>query len=342
MSEPAGNNGLGLQQLIGHRLGPYKSFNPVSRVQIWQWCSAIGEKNPLYIDSGIAPPAMMQMWTMRDINDRYAPGSTDAAPYRVLDKLKQLGYPGNVAVSYDIEFFRYLNEGERPEHFTTVVAISDKKHTALGEGHFVTEQVDYTTEQQQPYAKALITYFQYQPKVDAQASTATDSGHISNQEHDGQNTNNTLSQSPDNSWQPDYKTLCSEQLMTGQSLPEMVIPISHRLIVGGAIATQDFVDVHHNVPVAQAAAMPDIFMNILTTCGLCGRYLGAWAGTDSRLKKLQFDLMAPNLPGDTMTMQGQVMAIEAGEKGAMVNVGFSGNNRRGAHVSGKATVELPK
>ncbi len=39
-----------LQALTGHRLGPYLSFNPVSRVQIWQWCSAMGDQNPLYLD----------------------------------------------------------------------------------------------------------------------------------------------------------------------------------------------------------------------------------------------------------------------------------------------------
>ncbi|MCP4470586.1 MAG: hypothetical protein GY815_07860 [Gammaproteobacteria bacterium] len=100
------------EQLIGNRLGPYCSYNPVSRTQVWQWCSAMGDNNPLYLnddyrsnsgfDKLLAPPAMMQMWTMRDVNMEYAPGSTDAAPYQVLDDLKAMGYPGNVAVSYDI------------------------------------------------------------------------------------------------------------------------------------------------------------------------------------------------------------------------------------------------
>ena len=37
-----------LENLKGHRLGPYMSFNPVNSTQIWQWCSAMGEKNPSY------------------------------------------------------------------------------------------------------------------------------------------------------------------------------------------------------------------------------------------------------------------------------------------------------
>ena len=28
-----------LENLKGHRLGPYMSFNPVNSTQIWQWCS---------------------------------------------------------------------------------------------------------------------------------------------------------------------------------------------------------------------------------------------------------------------------------------------------------------
>jgi len=73
MSQASAAGDLDLERLTGHRLGPYLSFNPVSRVQVWQWCSAMGDRNPLYLDDAfragtefdrvVAPPAMMQMWT---------------------------------------------------------------------------------------------------------------------------------------------------------------------------------------------------------------------------------------------------------------------------------------
>lgn len=327
-----------LDNLIGHRLGPYKSFNPVNPVQIWQWCSAIGDNNPLYLDEEyrecsefntvVAPPAMMQMWTMRDFNDQYAPGSTSAPPYQVFDDMKAMGYPGNVAVSYDITFLRYLVAGERPLHFTTVVNISSLKTTALGKGYFVTEQVDYTTEDNKPYAKALITYFQYQPKVSDDNTDSTVQKPA------------TSSVSTGSDWQPDFSDVDAATLTVGQPLPELAIPITHRLIVGGALATQDFIPVHHNVPAAQAAAMPDIFMNILTTSGLCARYLSDWAGPASRLKKLKFNLMAPNLPGDAMLMQGGISAIDHQPEKPLVTVDFAGKNGLGMHVTGTATMEL--
>ena len=323
---------LDLQSLTGHRLGPYLSYNPVSRVQIWQWCSAMGDQNPLYLDEEyqhshaihgpVAPPAMMQMWTMRDVRMEYAPGSTDQRPYQIFDTLTEVGFPANVAVSYDITFHRYLVEGDRAKHYTTVVNISDLKDTALGRGHFVTEHVEYLDQHDALFAEALITYFQYQPlasddKAQVEAQTPT---------------------SPvESAWSPSFTDLRLDQLSAGQALPELVIPITHKLIISGAAATQDFIDVHHNVPAARAAAMPDIFMNILTTSGLCARYLSDWAGPASRLHKLSFKLMAPNTPGDTMVMQGRVSELREDRQ---VSVDFAGKNNLGFHVTGSATLSL--
>jgi hypothetical protein len=99
-------------------------------------------------------------------------------------------------------------------------------------------------------------------------------------------------------------------------------------------------DVHHNAPAAQAAAMPDIFMNILTTNGLCARYLSDWAGPASRLKCINFKLMAPNVPGDTMIMQGQVVKLEQIDNESLATIDFAGKNSRGFHVTGSATLAV--
>ena len=328
---------LDLQALTGKRLGPYLSHNPVSRVQIWQWCAAMGDNNPLYLDDEyrrqagfdrvVAPPAMMQMWSMRDVNMQYAPGSTDAAPYQALDTLKDNGYPGNVAVSYDITFHRLLLEGDRAHHYTTVVAISELKHTTLGEGHFVTERVEYLDRDDALFAEALITYFQYKPAATDTATKATPLPPIS-------------AQAGADSWQTDHSDIAFNQLSEDQALPELVIPITHKLIVSGAAASQDFIDGHHNAAAARAAAMPDIFMNILTTSGLTARYLTDWAGPASRLKSLKFKLMAPNVPGDTMIMQGRISHLEQSAGEQCVSVDFAGKNGLGFHLTGSATLAL--
>ena len=66
----------------------------------------------------------------------------------------------------------------------------------------------------------------------------------------------------------------------GEALPELAIPLTRTLIVATAIATRDYQDVHHDPGLAQAKGSKDIFMNILTTNGLIGRYVTDWAGPD--------------------------------------------------------------
>ncbi len=331
---------LDLAALTGHRTGPYCSFNPVSRVQVWQWCSAMGDCNPLYLDDEyrsragfdrvVAPPAMMQMWTMRDVNAQYAPGTAADAGPRVFDALAAHGFPGIVAVSYDISFHRLLLEGDRAQHFSAIANISPLKQTALGEGHFVTDKVEFMDQDKALYAEALITYFVYRPKTpDGTAKQAR-------QETPAPPT----PVASDRQWRTDFSDISYDSLHEGQALPELAIPITHLLIVSGALATQDFTDVHHNLPAARAAAMPDIFMNILTTSGLCARYLSDWAGAGSRLRSLKFKLQAPNVPGDTMVMQGKVVKLEQDGSESRVTVDFAGRNSRGVHVSGAATLAL--
>ena len=62
----------------------------------------------------------------------------------------------------------------------------------------------------------------------------------------------------------------------------------------------------HDKGAAQSGGMQDVFMNILTTNGLVGRYVTDWAGPNAVLKRVAIKLGAPNLPGDTMKMTGTV------------------------------------
>ena len=245
------------------------------------------------------------------------------------------GFPGNVAVGYEISFHRYLQEGDRAHHYTTVVNITELKRTALGEGYFVTERVEYLDQDDNLFAEALITYFQYRPAAGAGGTENTSS--VS-----AENASSAESQGVTEPVSADIRSgdLQFADLSVDQALPELAIPITHKLIVGGAIATQDFIDVHHNAPAARAAAMPDIFMNILTTCGLCARYLSDWAGPASRLQKLKLKLLAPNLPGDTMIMQGRVVDLGTSDEGQRVSVEFAGRNGLGFHVTGAATLRV--
>ncbi len=137
-----------------------------------------------------------------------------------------------------------------------------------------------------------------------------------------------------------YETLRFDQVQVGDELPPLEIPITTTLIVAGAIASRDFTPVHHDKAAAQAAGMQDVFMNILTTNGLVGRYVTDWAGMNAVLKGVAIKLGTPNLPGDTMKMSGRVTAKD--EQEGVVEVSVVGSNSWGDHVTGTVRVALPK
>ncbi len=120
----------------------------------------------------------------------------------------------------------------------------------------------------------------------------------------------------------------------GENLPELAIPITASLVVGGALASRDFTPVHHDRAAANAAGMQDVVMNILTTNGLVGRYVSDWAGPDAAIRNINIKLGTPNLPGDTMTFSGTVMSREGDE----VTVEVKGKNSWGDHVTGTVRV----
>ena len=136
------------------------------------------------------------------------------------------------------------------------------------------------------------------------------------------------------------KTLRFESVKVGDALPELPIPITVTLVVGGALASRDFTPVHHDKAAAQAQGMSDVFMNILTTNGLVGRYVTDWAGPDAVVKNVAIKLGAPNLPGDTMKMVGSVKSRN--EVTGEVTVEVAGKNGWGNHVTGTVRLALPK
>jgi 3-oxo-4,17-pregnadiene-20-carboxyl-CoA hydratase beta subunit len=122
----------------------------------------------------------------------------------------------------------------------------------------------------------------------------------------------------------------------GEQLPELRIPITRTLIVATAIASRDYQDVHHDPELARERGSKDVFMNILTSNGLVGRYVTDWAGPAARLRKVAIRLGAPSYPGDVMTMTGEVTEVD----GELVTVAVRGANSLGEHVTGTVTLTV--
>ncbi|MBT2509789.1 MaoC family dehydratase [Streptomyces sp. ISL-98] len=126
-------------------------------------------------------------------------------------------------------------------------------------------------------------------------------------------------------------------MKVGHELPPLEIPITRTLIVAGAVASRDYQDVHHDAEAAREKGSPDIFMNILTTNGLVGRYITDHFGPESRLCAVKIRLGAPNYPGDTMVLSGTVTALD---DDGTAEVRVVGANGLGHHVTGKVTVKV--
>ncbi|MDP3969246.1 MAG: MaoC family dehydratase [Nocardioides sp.] len=126
----------------------------------------------------------------------------------------------------------------------------------------------------------------------------------------------------------------------GDTLPEQQVPITRTLIVATAMASRDYQDVHHDPALAQERGSKDIFMNILTSNGLVDRYATAWAGPAARVKRVKIRLGAPNYPGDTMVLRGEVTAKD--DAARTVDLKVVGQNSLGPHVSGTVTLQLPE
>jgi acyl dehydratase len=123
----------------------------------------------------------------------------------------------------------------------------------------------------------------------------------------------------------------------GEVLPELVIEASVKNIVATAIATRDYQDVHHDIALAQERGSKTIFTNILTSNGYVLKYVTDWAGPRAVVKTSKIRLGVPNYAGDTMTLRGEVTAVE----GKRVTVAVRGSNSLGDHVIGTVGVDLP-
>ena len=134
----------------------------------------------------------------------------------------------------------------------------------------------------------------------------------------------------------DWRTLA-----VGDALPSMEIEMTATVVVAGAIATRDFMPVHHDRSYANQQGAPDIFMNILSDTAYCSRFLTDWAGPETMLKRVSIRLGVPVFPGSTMTYTGEVVAVRETDGEGIVEVTLRASTPLGEHVTGTAVISLP-
>ena len=165
-----------LERFIGESRGPFLSWDPVNQPMIRHAVEALGDSNPVYIDPQyaadtvhgeiVAPPTMLQVWTMRGYTGTYPPGSDPREGFEVYDILVDLGYTGVVAVNCEQEYERYLKLGDRVHYRVEITDISDEKSTGLGVGFFVTQRYTFETDDGERVGTMLFRMLRYKPATE--------------------------------------------------------------------------------------------------------------------------------------------------------------------------------
>lgn len=161
---------------LGSAPGPLRvGRDPVNPAMIHHWCQALGETNPAYLDAEyaaqtrgqlIAPPGMLQTWTMDAPRDPGLVGPND----ELMSRLDEAGYTSVVAVNYEHEYLRELLHGERISVRSFAEDLSAEKQTALGPGVFTTVRHEYVTDDGELIGVGRMRLLKFKPPSTAQAA----------------------------------------------------------------------------------------------------------------------------------------------------------------------------
>jgi uncharacterized OB-fold protein/acyl dehydratase len=151
-----------LAALVGQPTGPAQlSPHAVNQPMVDHWREAMGDTDPVYasdeaardagLDGAIAPPTMLQAWTMRglratlDLEVARAEGrpAADSGHDRMMALLDEEGLTSVVATNCDQTYARPLRAGDRLVTTSVIESISEVKKTGLGEGRFATTRTDF-------------------------------------------------------------------------------------------------------------------------------------------------------------------------------------------------------
>lgn len=192
MTAPAGATTLAerLAAFEGRPVGP-PSVAPdaVNQAMIRHWVEAMGDENPVYVDedaaraagfSGVVAPAtMLQAWVMRGYKataetERARAAGTLARGGSAQDELfgllDEAGFTSVVATNCEQEYMRPLVLGDVLTVSSVIESVSGEKHTALGDGHFVTTRTDFADQRGEPVATMRFRILRFRPRAKAPAA----------------------------------------------------------------------------------------------------------------------------------------------------------------------------
>ena len=335
--------------------GPAEAPDPVNLPMVRHWVDALDDHNPIYLDEArarasrfgglVAPPAMLQVWTMgrprlEGIAERGG-SSSEMDPASPFVALAKAGLPGTLATNSELEFLRYLRPGDQLHSISELESISERKTTGLGSGYFVTWMTRYFArgaQADEPVGRQRFRIFKFAPGRSADPKAQESSASAPRPEPRTPAPNATSPARVTTS----EATGDARAEPKGERLPDFTLPVTTTRIVAGALASRDFMPVHHDRDYARKQGAPDVFMNILTTNGYVARYVTDWAGSEARLLGIQIRLGGPATPGTTLRFSGEVVRETQEGDERVLQIALKAVNELGMHASGTVDLTLPR
>jgi len=152
---------------------PTPAPDPVNRPMIRHWCDAVCDLNPVYTDAEfakgsvhggvVAPPTMLQAWTMRGLRPPDKPAELPGPQARLFELLDGAGFTSVVATNCSQEYRRYLRPGDQLTVSMEIESVSPEKHTALGAGHFIEQLMTYVDQEGEVVATMRFRLLKFRP-----------------------------------------------------------------------------------------------------------------------------------------------------------------------------------
>ena len=144
---------------------PRAARDPVNETTIRNWLEALGDTSSRYEREGVAPPAMVQVWTMRGLTT-IPPGPPADPLHAIMVVLDEAGYTSVVATDCEQTYQRELRLGEELTVRTRLTGVVGPKRTALGEGWFVTTESTWYVDAE-PVATMMFRVLKFRPSPPA-------------------------------------------------------------------------------------------------------------------------------------------------------------------------------
>jgi len=318
----------------------------VNEYLIRHWCETVEDGNPLYLDEEyarsrgfrglVAPPGTVMTTFAQFFRWPWPPGGREPQRHLHYDVKEALGLPVAIIQGLEIEYGVPLQVGDRLNITQRLTSVSPWKKTRLGEGHFWTIERTYRNQNGEVVARERLTAFGYGKEEGSPDSGTSAKGGWSPAVEEAIQGDKT-------GYQPvPPRTVFWEDVVEGEVLPELRMPITFTRCVYLASATRDFSPQHSNRDYAQQRSKTrDVFVNTPFNMGMVSRFMTDWAGPLSTVRRMKITMRGNVCAGDEMIITGTVQRkyVEDGEHRVDLDITIS--TQDGPVTPCSATLALP-